>query len=198
MKVAIFCIFLLLATVEQISAAEAVFGLELGKPLNISECPYKSIPGTSQKLYDDLTPSMTCVEEPHALNGYGQPVRTVIFKPSEVPAFVKHWRLFALEADGNLIGIHFLTPGIDAQEITLQRLTEKYGPPTTLARHPVQNLSGAQFVAVDATWRSATVLVTFVGVSSKLTYGEVYIDLPAATALRDSWRRAQTNQERQF
>jgi hypothetical protein len=130
------------------------------------------------------------------LLGYGQPVRRIVFSKEETPLIVKNWRVFPLEIDGRLAGIHFLTAGVDTQQLVLTRLTEKYGQAIAIERRPIQNTTGAQFEAVIARWNVQSVHVEFTSPLSDLHLGEVYIDLPEAAALRRVWRAADGAQER--
>jgi hypothetical protein len=67
---------------------------------------------------------------------------------------------------------------------------QKFGPPTSVSHERVQNLAGAAFDSVTATWRGGEVDVTFYGTNSKLDMGDVYIDLPEVTAMRREVVRA--------
>lgn len=171
----------------------SVFGFTLGQPIELQDCPFKTVGG--QKYYPPIA-AKTCIEEAQPLNGYGQTVRRIAFAPAERPAIVKNFVAFPLELDGVLIGIHFLTPGAASQAEALDQLRQKFGEPTTLTKRMVQNAMGASFEAVSAGWVGPAVKVTFNGITNKLETGEVYIDLPAATALRSSWQRNERKAER--
>ncbi|QOR55216.1 MAG: hypothetical protein SHS37scaffold296_33 [Burkholderiales phage 68_11] len=183
-----FAIAALAAALAGSSGAEplppSVFGLELGRPLALPECAYRATRGG--KNYDAIT-KFTCYEDKHELNGYGEPVRRVNFKPEESPVYIKWQRLFALEADGMLIGIDFLTPGVQAQEIVLAALRQKFGEPTTLAVRKAKTLQGAEFDSLSAVWALPALIVRLEGTTDRIDTGRVTIDTPAADALRQSW-----------
>ena len=176
------CAFLLASSA--FAADLTVFGFELGKPLNLPECRYK-MSGT-MKLYDILSDT-TCTEEAILINTYGQPVRRIIFSQKEAPTIVKSWQMIALEADGNLIGVEFFTVGASAQDVTLQTLTQKYGKPSGKSSKTVGNNFGASMEAITASWKTQELNVYFEGITDRLDRGHVLIDLPQASALRESW-----------
>jgi hypothetical protein len=177
-----------IALIPIITSAQSkeVFGFELGKPLNIQECPFKNI--GKIKLYE-ITPAKTCIEDAQPLNGYGQPVRRITLSQEENSPIVKNWRIFPLEENGVLIGLHFLTPGVNAQDLALAQLKEKYGTPTLLEKRGIQNIAGATFQAISAQWKFKDIQVSFEGVTGKIETGEVYIDLPEAVRLRSEWKQ---------
>ena len=195
MKSIVAAAMLLSVSFASFSQSLSIFGFELGKALTLAECPYKAI-GTT-KLYDQL-PVNTCISDAHPLDGYGQPVRPITFGRDEIPPIVKNWTLFPLETNGILVGVHFLTPGVGAQDVVLAQLKQKYGEPSTVATHAIQNSMGARFDAVTATWELGKLRVSFDGVGPKLTYGEVYIDLPEGTALRAKWQQNARANERKL
>jgi len=177
------------------NAQNSVFGFELGKPLTLSECPFKVVAGS--KMYD-VIPRSTCVQDAGPLNGYKIPVRRIIFGRDEAPPIVKNWTAFPLEINGNLVGFHFLTPGAAAQELALSQLTQKYGQPTSTSNRLMQNAMGASFNSTSATWELTNLRVKFDGITTKIETGEVYIDLPEATALRKSWLQTADTSTRQL
>lgn len=186
---------LLAATTWSSSQSLVAFGFELGKPLDLPECPFKITSGI--KLYE-ITPSKTCAEEAKPLNGYDQPVRQITFSQAETPVIVKNWRAFPLEEAGNLIGLHFLTPGANAQQVVLDQFEEKYGPPTRVTSRQVQNAMGASFGAISAVWELPLLRISFEGIARKIETGEIFIDTPQAVALREKWAKGRRTNERKL
>lgn len=186
---------LLAATSWSFGQSLVAFGFELGKPLDLPECPFKMSSGI--KLYE-IAPSNTCAEEAKPLNGYDQPVRRITFSQTEAPVIVKNWRAFPLEEDGNLIGLHFLTPGANAQQVVLDQFKEKYGPPTRVTSRQLQNAMGASFEAISAVWQLPLLRISFEGITGKIETGEVFIDTPPAVALREKWAKGRRTNERKF
>ncbi|MFA7592491.1 MAG: hypothetical protein WCY26_01995 [Thiohalobacteraceae bacterium] len=172
----------------------SIFGFELGEPLNLTECPYTKHGTIKYYMLDVPT---TCVEEAHSLKGYGQPVRRIRFSGGEQPALVRHLA-YPLELDGKMIGFHFVTNGIEAQDSVMRDLQNKYGKPGMLQYVAIQNRFGGQFNAIYARWLVGDISVTFNGVGDTLDYGEVYIDLPTARKLRALWKREARPSERKM
>ena len=187
----------MLVTATACAADTTIFGFELGKPLVLPECPHKTLGSIPRKMYSAIPP-MTCAQDAHELNGYGKPVREIVFSEKETPSIVKNWRAFPLEVGGNLVGFHFITDGAEAQSAVMAALQKKYGKPEYSKTHGVQNSFGAQFDAVDASWHSGPVQVMYMGVLDRVDVGQVYIDLPEAVELRRSWNKAATVSERKM
>ncbi len=185
MKTYLACLLTMLPTMV-FAADHTVFGFELGKPLTLPECEFKTVANT--KMYD-VTPRNTCFEAAHTMNGYGVPVRRIVFSQQDVPKIVKNWNLIALEAHGVLIGIRFATYGAASQELTLDQLTQKYGKPSAVSQHAVQTALGAAFNAVLAKWDFPDLSVTFDGITHSIDFGEVRIDLPEAVQMREEWAK---------
>lgn len=164
----------------------SVFGVELGKPITLPECPYKQL-SDGMKLYD-VMPKLTCVHDPHPLQGYGQPPRELSFGRDEVPAIVKNWTAFLLQDEnGNVIGFHFLTRGIETQDAVLAQLKAKYGAPSKIEPRSIRTAVGGPFDTFDAQWTLPDLVVEFQATNGRIDRGDVTVDLPAAAALRKQW-----------
>lgn len=185
-----------LASASASAADMSVFGIEIGAPIALQECSYKQVKAVQMKLYEGRQTN-TCVQDASTLKGYGEPVRRIVFSEAEAPAIVKHNRLFVIEKDGALSGIHFLTPGLAAQELVLKQLSDKYGKPTSLSRYMAET-AAVPIPAISATWDLGGLLVKFEGASGGVEYGEVFIDAPAARQLRESWRTTESAPRRKL
>lgn len=180
--------FFFLITLTAHAEESGIFGFVFGKALNLPECPHVTVSGSGMKQYDSAV-SSTCIQDAHSLRGYGQPVREITFSPKEYPLIVKNGRVFPLEENGKLIGIHFLTPGVASQDIVMQQLMEKFGKPDLIKPLPVPNNSGAAFSPLEAHWHTPGQLsVTFYGTRGRMDFGEVFVDLPRAELLRQMWK----------
>jgi hypothetical protein len=102
---------------------------------------------------------------------------------------VKNWNLIALEAHGVLVGTPFATYRAASQELTLEQLTQKYGKPSVVSQHAVQNELGAAFNAVLAKWDRPNLSVTFDGITHSIEFREFRIDLPEAVKMREEWAK---------
>lgn len=174
----------------------SVFGFEFGKSIELPECSFKLVGNSKMKMYEVL-PSVTCIQEAHALNGYGQPIRRIVFARGEAPAIVKNFTIFPLEVGGILVGLNFLTPGLAAQDVVLAELTRKFGSPAKFEKLTAKNLMGASFDTFESKWVAADdVSVVFTGVTTRVETGEVFIDTAAARSLRAGWQKNSAANER--
>lgn len=176
--------------------AVQVFGIELGKSLELPECQFK-LTGGKYKVYE-VMPTTTCFEEPTNINGYGIPVRRVIFSQKEAPLIVKNWNIIVIEIDGKTEGIHFFTNGLVSQPIVINQLSEKFGKATTSLSRKVATSTSETLESLDAKWDLPGLKVTYWGTSGRIDRGEVYIDSPAASALRASWQAIDASKERKL
>jgi hypothetical protein len=188
---------LLCVTLTAHADEPGIFGFVFGKPLDLPECPYKTVGGSRMKLYEILVPS-TCIQDAHALNGYGKPVREITFSQKEGPLIVKNWRAFPLEANGNLIGFHFLTRGVETQDVVMQQLVEKFGKPVSIERRAIQNSFGAAYSSIEAHWQATPLSVTFFSTRGRIDTGEVFVDLPTAVDLRKTWVESELSTQRKM
>lgn len=175
--------------------ADSVFGIEMGKKIELPECPYKTYGGSKFKNYD-VMPKITCVTDAHPLNGYKVNPREVVFSQDEAPPIVRNWTMFVLEIDEKAEGFHFLTNGISTQNEVLALLTKKFGRPTSLTHHSVVTATSSPLDSIDATWDLPAVQVIFWGSINRIDRGEVMIDSAPAAALRKSWLADTKTKER--
>jgi hypothetical protein len=163
-----------------------ILGLTLGQPLNLPECHYSSpVDPHIGKIYDSSA-SITnkCIED------YGRPPYLNLELPmKDTPLIVSNFGATLTIVDNNLVGVSFLTRGVDSQTFVMGKLREKYGAPTRTSHHRVQNGMGAVFDSLTAQWQIGKVQVTFLGVYDGLDRGIVYVEFPAATAIRKSEER---------
>lgn len=174
-----------------------VFGFELGKPLSLPECPYKTFGSSPKKMYEILVQE-TCYWDTEKDRRSGIPVKRIVFSQKESPAIVKNWQIEAIESNDILVGFEFLTAGIESQDLVLSQLTQKFGKPESLTKRSVQTKFGATFGAVDASWKYGDVSVSFNGTTDRIDFGRVTIDLPVATEVRRQSTQDQRKSERQL
>lgn len=167
------------------SADMAVFGIDLGKPIQLSECESETKYGYTS--YKSLV-SKTCVQNKwYKYLGYEKEVRTATFTRDECPYFVMGCQITLLEIDDNLEGVEFSTHGLQDQEAVFSALTEKYGKPSHYNKSRVQNKMGASFDSILASWKRGGIFVTMYGTFLRLDDGRVTIDTVKGDALRKSW-----------
>jgi len=164
----------------------SVFGINLGQAPTLPECPFR-LSGGRLKLYDTL-PAATCIQDARPLTGYGQPAREVTFGRGEAPTIAKWGRAFLLQdSSGQVIGIHFLTLGLQTQDVVLAQLKAKYGPPTTITPRTIRTAVGGPFETFDAKWVFEDLIVNFRAADGAIDRGDVTVDLPAGATLRQQW-----------
>lgn len=168
-------------------AGDAVFGIQLGEVLQSQECAFRVISEKKAYNYPQID---NCFEEPAKINGYAIPVRRYIFGERQAPAIVLFSNLILLEIDGRVEGIRFGTAGVAAQEPVMLALKQKYGEPTSIINSTVHTAAGAPIPRILAEWATPSLSIMFTSVTTASDRGEVFIDHPAATALRRSWRDA--------
>lgn len=172
-----------------------IFGFRFGYPLELPECPYRRAATLPTKLYEILVPT-TCYWDANQHSDFATPVKRIVFSEKEAPAIVKNWQMLALELNGRIAGIQFLTGGINTQEIVLAQLISKFGPPTSSSKRSIQNAYGAVFEAVDVSWKADDIIVTFEGVIDRIDFGRVRVETPAAVELRKSTGSKEQQQKR--
>jgi len=167
-----------------------VFGLTLGEPLSIPECPKSG--DTSYKS------SATVCYRLNAFDGdkLDDVNRYIIFPFNDSPSISKFNVVPALVLDGKLEGIGFNTNGTQNDEAVLEKLKEKYGEPTTIKRGTVQNRLGATFNKFTAIWLFSNLYVGFQSVTTKIDSGLVNIDTTKGFNYREAKLKELTKDKR--
>lgn len=168
----------------------AVFGLTIGKPLNLPECQFE--PAGQSKIYSGSLQPVTCLEENRTPDETVH-ARILRFSSADMPQVVKDGYAILVEARGDLIGFQFSTYGLQYQEAVLGDLESKYGKPTSLRKSTAQNGFGASFGIIHAAWKFKPFKVTFDGADDELDEGTVTIDMPEAAKARATWEAAALN-----
>jgi hypothetical protein len=163
-----------------------VFGLQIGAELNLPECERTRLSKNSFIYrYNDR---LWCYQRLDKGKD-GTPVVNetieIKFPFGDRPQIVSGLSLIGQVMDGKLEGIGFNTLGLTNADDVLQKLTEKYGKPSSSAPYEVQNRMGAKFTSVLAVWNFSNLVVAFNGVSSSLDSGLVTIDTPRCKAARE-------------
>lgn len=173
------------------AAGPTIYGFEFGKPIALPDCPVdESISKILGRKDYKTIPNAHCAKDVRTFPTEPLPVVEIHWPQDKGPAGMSWNRAFASVMDGGLVGFKFFTMGVRNQDLMLSRLTEKFGKPTTLTTERVQNIGGAAFDSITATWRGADLDVTFYGTVDKLDNGEVYIDTPQVTKLRTEHLRS--------
>jgi hypothetical protein len=172
-------------------AGSVIYGLEFGRPITLADCPLnQALTRIDQRKTYEVLADAHCQKDPEKVGDEPVPAVEINWPRNNWPLGMKWGRAYAIVLDGALAGFHFQTNGAGSQDFMMEQLTEKYGKPTAVSHDRVQNLAGAAFDSITATWRGADVDVTFYGTFRTLDRGDVYIDYPAVTRLRDEYVRS--------
>lgn len=167
-----------------------VFGIALGKPLELADCASSVVAG--MKLYDSVQ-RVHCREDARADRDRVEGVSwsRVQFPAAEAPLIAKWAYVNAYIIADVVEGIEFPTAGVSSQEVVLAQLSEKFGRPTTINSIPKQNAMGASFKVYEAEWRLPTMTVSFSGALDAIDKGRVEICRPRLCAARATAAAAQ-------
>jgi len=165
----------MVVTAGQASAGEiALFGVTLGAPFVLQECPKKELGGTT--VYEQAT-AATCFErfgsqeQLRATSPIATDAVMIRFAAADVPVVMSGNTAIGLVIDGNLEGCTFNTRGIDAQAQVLEVLKQNFGEPGSYARKQAQNVLGETYESFDATWTKPDADVLFRSVTSRIDTG---------------------------
>lgn len=162
----------ILMAVSAASTPVSVFGVEVGRPLSLSECaPNESylnhVRSQSEKkpsrrlskpylVYEGPTakPCFQRYKNEFSAAPLSSETITIRFPFSErIPLeLISKWEIQAFVRNGSVDLITFETPSYRFQEMTLAALKAKFGNPSTLEPVPLQNGFGAQSQALRAVW----------------------------------------------
>ncbi len=159
----------------QVDQKELVFGVPLGKPITINECPKKIFPAFADYSNSDdicfkrIFDTTSC-----------RPLKSenvfIAVPYADRPSWVMDIK--AQIVDGIVQGFYINTFGINAQSSVMDGLSKKYGKPSFRKENIVQNGVGDQFRSIFALWDLGNVQITFSGTYGKLNQGLVSIQTP--------------------
>jgi hypothetical protein len=148
-----------------------MFGLEIGKPLDLPVCQYtnatKSV-GIQQ---------YTCVELADEL---AQHRARIHFGLKEIPPIVKGLSMTVQLVDDKLEALYFATPGLDSKARLLRIFTEKYGAPTTLTKATLKDADGARYENFTAVWDMPGLYVEYTPTNGSVKEGIARIETQRA------------------
>jgi len=134
-----------------------LFGIELGAPLKVPDCNEVAIPTfmcwkpAVKPLGDYIGVKAAEKREIHIYYGGKEPdLAQPIFFNADI-------------IDGHVHGITVLTKGLKVQTSVLAQLETKFGKPSASSVETAQNVFGAKFQILHASWISSGSLVTFIG-----------------------------------
>jgi hypothetical protein len=131
-----------------------LFGLTLGKPLNLPDC---AINEETQHLYEALANVPTLCMQRHlrdntALGSMPTEMVGIAFPPAEKPLpYTDALMMGSLNQQGELVHLLVFTEAT-AQEQILQQLTTRFGKPQSLNRVALSSGPNAASGAIEAKW----------------------------------------------
>jgi len=169
------------------TAAEAgptVFGVQLGEPLNVPECP-KDASG-HYALITTNRDSVCALRKNVIHKAWGSDDIDIEFPNNAAPDYVKLESFSVSLIDGAVESIAFATNGLSSQVSVLHALDEKFGKPSRLQREIVQNEFGAKFSRVNATWNRPGLRIELEG-ATHTDWGRVEISTARYKAAIRAW-----------
>jgi hypothetical protein len=176
-------LFLLTVFAGAAHAAEqvSVFGLQIGKPFAVPECPFKKVSKTLNS-YEFFTTSI-CFQRVAGVNGSeaGKGINLsddyvdIVWPRGSEPEIARPGSVSVAVIDGNIERMTFGTLGVVSQARDIKVLTDKFGSPTTGGEQIVQNGYGAKVQVIRAEWKIEGVSVDFDSAGSTFNSGVVRI-----------------------
>jgi hypothetical protein len=161
---------LLVAAVAPAKRRAELFGLELGAPVALPECPVRLIVSNLPASLDRSAVAEPCVYKAPGSDDQLQ----LHFKLQNIPPYFGTSGFVLLRMhDGRLASIYVPTNGIKSQDELFAQLRAKFGKPVDLKITTEQNMMGAKFRVVRATWKVGTDFVRLAGTSDSFTEGSI-------------------------
>jgi hypothetical protein len=169
------------------STEKSLFGIALGQPLTLPECPrHPNIRGYDHVLTDW---SGLCADlQERVKHPWGTEELHVWFPFKATPAYVRREAFWVQLMGGKVASIRFATCGERCQQAALSALEAKFGPPQSTKRRRLANRMGATFTSQDAAWNLGGTTVVFTGIADDVDWGEVEASTPEYLAADRAWR----------
>lgn len=172
----------LIAPVHSRASQElTIFGLAVGAPIQLPECPKYEFLGRIE--YRSVVVDPTCISVWPATKSAIDLTHGTIFIsfPIREQPSIASGEINGYVEQGKLVGLRIFTRGIKLQHYDLEQLIEKFGPPTSKSTISARNRLGATFDVLTATWKLADLSVAFFASDgSSLDRGIIEILTPAA------------------
>jgi len=167
------------ATVDSL---HSVFGIALGQPLAIPECPKY---GSGPFIRYEFRKEEACWQRPVESAGC-EPITDgyagVEFPVHTLPLWTRTSRVTVRIVAGRVEGARIYTSGIKGQDAALQSLIDKYGKPSSSLNADVQNRMGAQYTSLNSSWKVGDLTVVLLGTTGRLDEGQVEISTDIGSA----------------
>ena len=181
--VAIACLAPVLASAQ--SDVEIAYGIRIGGPLSVPECP-KMLRGGAFVMYERSPMPCVKADAPTAAPGDFTRGGMIVFPFNQRPAQSSWDSVGLVMHEGRVGALVVGTFGHAVQSTIFDDLVAKYGKPVESAMLPVQNAMGAKYESIVAQWEVGTVHVQFFGISGKLNQGLLLIGTKDGLAERQA------------
>lgn len=172
-----------LASNSALAVDMTAYGFEIGKPLNLPECPLN--PTGSYRSYGivrSICFQVSLAKREDAVT-IETPGASIHFPFEERPYHSAADYMTLLAFDGKLQLLILRTAGQLVQNEVLSDLSRKYGAPTQTVQSPTQDQHGVEIVSIVATWDfPETLRVEYLGVFPGPDEGQIQIGTPAGFA----------------
>jgi hypothetical protein len=166
----------LTAAMEASAQQNVAYGIAIGEPLNMPECPRIDV-GVGSITYG--LGKGPCLENifPKAKVPLDLSTSVLIaFPPADAPEHSSSRKVVAQLTDERVSALVVSTAGAATQSLIYDALIAKYGKPTSSMRIPMQNAMGVKVESIAASWDLGEALeVSFHGVANSWTTGELVI-----------------------
>lgn len=182
----ILCLAAALISAPAYAAPPSIFGLVLGKPVSIPECPRSRLSGGgfSEVVYEQ-NPPQTCHEPDIALRDAPWRRGAVVFPSRRAPLIMLGNSGYTLIVDGKLEGIDIDTLSHNNTHAILRELTAKFGKPTSVVSEQAV-VAGIAVPSLVATWRLPDILVRYTNINDDLEAGALRIETQALQRVREA------------
>lgn len=147
------------------------YGVEIGKPLQLPECPKEKDQTNLMRLIVGVR--YKCVQYGDAPGDIGR--AWVRFPSGEEPLNSSGSGFTVAIVDGTVQLAELMTSGLMSQGLVLQELTAKYGPPTKSDILKATNRAGATFDNISASWDLGDLQVRFLGMVARTDQGYLWV-----------------------
>jgi hypothetical protein len=141
------------AAAQPIPPEPSIFGITLGKPLSVPDCPYKNMAGYA--FVDELAKiSQICAVPAGKLSAFDRSnSKFRVHLPPPWPQFMNR-NTFDLETRGGAVkNIFVLTTGVVSEQLVMEQLRNRLGSPAEERVDHNGNFAGAIFDVTKALWR---------------------------------------------
>lgn len=160
-----------------VAQVDVAYGIKIGAPIGLAECPKKTFTG-SMAMYVNV--SFPCLQEISAKPAPGNFSEggLITFPFDQRPAQSTWDNVGFNISNGVVVVLAVSTGGIPTQERVFSELVAKYGQPMSSAKVPLQNAMGSKYEAISAKWLVEGIEVQFNGSSGRIDNGLLLIGTP--------------------